>query len=90
MGGPLTGELQGYLGAIMPAEPEALHELREESRRRPGHHRQVAPEQRRFRRLFVELLGVRRPRGPHVPWRARAEEALAGALRSNRRLATRG
>ncbi len=56
----LTEAISRYLFDITVVESSVLRELREETRRLPHAHMQIAPEQGQFMRLLVQLLGARR------------------------------
>jgi caffeoyl-CoA O-methyltransferase len=56
----LDAALGYYLYDVTLREPSILRSLREETRKLPGAHLQISPEQGQFMRLLVELLGAKR------------------------------
>lgn len=56
----LSEAVSNYLLNVTVNEPSVLCDLREETRKLPGANMQIAPEQGKFMRLLVELLGAKR------------------------------
>jgi predicted O-methyltransferase YrrM len=56
----ITEAVSKYLLEVTVNEPEVLRELRDETSKLPGANMQIAPEQGKFMRLLVEILGAKR------------------------------
>lgn len=57
---PITDEIHAYLMCVTVDEPPLLTRLRAETARLPDGRMQISPEQGRFMRLLLQMIGARR------------------------------
>ena len=58
--GPIPENIEAYLDAVTPAEPEPVRRLREETSRLPAAGMQIGADQAAFMTLMAKLTGARR------------------------------